>query len=235
VIEQFLPHYADRTASDALALHLHRSPGGWNSELLSAWSRFVIGIHLRHPDAIPEIRAAVEAIWEEISVDMQRDYNAQRQPHDPMTYDEYLAPRDPFTAAKARLNLVMKAIDNELIGTHVNQMKWATLDLSASPKRLLTSDRPVEMYLMKEAEGFITLPISPTKLFVAVNTQAMLDDCGAQQAVDIVRRVNKRVVGYARRVVWASDESQAQFIQDNMSKAMELPPLLPSLGRYKKP
>ena len=151
-----------------------------------------------------------------------------------MTYNEYLAQRDPFTSAKARLNLIMKAIDNELIGTHVNQMKWATLDVSASPNRLLTSDRPVEMYLMKEAKGFIAMPISPAKLFVAVNTRTLLDKFGAQKAADIVRRVNKRVVRCARRFVWASDESQSQFIQDNMSKPMEPAPLLPSLGRYKR-
>jgi hypothetical protein len=78
------------------------------------------------------------------------------------------------------------------------------------------------------------MPISPTKLFVAVNTRTMLDKFGAQKAADIVRRVNKRVVRCARRFVWASDESQSQFIQDNMSKAMEPAPLLPSLGRYKK-
>ena len=60
--------YADRMASNALARHLHGPPNGWNPELLSAWSRFVIGIHLRHPDAIAELRAAVEAIWEEVSV-----------------------------------------------------------------------------------------------------------------------------------------------------------------------
>jgi hypothetical protein len=161
---------------------------------------------------------------------MQRDYDSQ--PHDPMTYDEYLAQRDPFTSAKARLNLVMKAIDNELIATHVNQMKWATLDVSASANRLLTSDRPVEMYLMKEPEGILALPINPTKLFVAMNTWTMLDKFGAQKAVDIVRRVNKRVVRCTRGFVRASDESQSQFIQDNMSKAMEPAPLLPSLGHY---
>ena len=233
-LEAMFFDYADRMASNALALHLHGPPNGRNPELLSAWSRFVIGIHLRHPDAIAELRAAVEAIWEEVSGHMQRDYMAQRQPDDPMTYDEYLSQRDPFTAAKARLNLIMKAIDNELIGTRVNQMTWATVDVSASPIRLLTSDRPVEMYLMKERDGILALPISPTKLFVAVNTQTMLDKFGASKPLDIARQVNKRVVRCARRFVWASDKSQSQFIQSNMSIAMEPTPLLPSLGRYKK-
>jgi hypothetical protein len=37
----------------------------WSSnELISAWSRFVIGILLRHPDVMPELRAAAGSIWD---------------------------------------------------------------------------------------------------------------------------------------------------------------------------
>jgi hypothetical protein len=37
----------------------------WSSnELIGAWSRFIIGIHLRHPDVMPELRAAAASIWD---------------------------------------------------------------------------------------------------------------------------------------------------------------------------
>ena len=57
-VEQVFWDYADRTASQALRLHLGSNELQWTPELHSAWSRFVVGVHLRHPDAMPELRAA---------------------------------------------------------------------------------------------------------------------------------------------------------------------------------
>jgi hypothetical protein len=139
-VEQEFFQYADDKASDALALHLNGPPTGWNSELRSAWSRFIIGIHMRHPDAMPELRAAAAAIWEGSASDACRNYERFRQPADPATHDQYLAERDPLTPVKACVNLIMAAIDNFEAGTHINQMTWAIVDVSTARDRLLTSD-----------------------------------------------------------------------------------------------
>jgi hypothetical protein len=74
-----------------------------------------------------------------------------------------------------RVNLHVKALDNEIVGAHVNQMRDAIRDIFASPYRLLTSDRPVELVNLKGPTGLLSIPISPTKLFVAVNDAAILD------------------------------------------------------------
>jgi hypothetical protein len=63
-IEQNFFDYADRTASDALRLHLTSNAAGWTPELISAWSRFVNALHLRHPDTKPELCAGAQALWE---------------------------------------------------------------------------------------------------------------------------------------------------------------------------
>jgi hypothetical protein len=42
-----------------------------------------------------------------------------------------LARRDPLTPIKVQVNLIVKALDNDIVGTHLNRMKWATIDLSA--------------------------------------------------------------------------------------------------------
>src|SRR5271167_4600165 len=63
-IEQKFFDYADRTASDALRLHLASNAAGWTPKLICAWSRFVIALYLRHPDTMPELRVAAKALWE---------------------------------------------------------------------------------------------------------------------------------------------------------------------------
>lgn len=171
-IERVFFAYADQKASDALDRHLGFASFPWTSELISAWSRFVLGIHLRHPDAMPELRAAARSIWDASGDDYQARYEAIRKPGYPSTFDELLQQRDPLIPVKMCVNLIIKALDNDIVGTHLNQMKWATIDLSTSPTPLLTSDRPVEIFNLKEPNGVLSIPISPTKMFVAANEDA---------------------------------------------------------------
>lgn len=231
-IEQVFFQYADQKASDALDNHLGIQSLPWTSELVSAWSRFVIAVHLRHPDAMPELRAAAAAIWTASGADCQARYDASRQPTDPPTFDEYLALRDPLAPIKMRVNLIIKAFDNDEVGAHINQMKYAVVDVSAAPFRLLTSDRPVEMFKIKEPNGVLSIPLSPTKVFVAANDEATFDKLRGATPEDLARDINTFVVSRARRFVWAQDESQERFIYNRMSTKLEPTPLLPNIAHY---
>src|SRR4029077_12890504 len=134
--------------------------------------------------------------------------------------------------AKMRMNMVIKSFDNDILGTHINGMKWAVVDVSASPIGLLLSDRPVEFSNLKESRGFVSMPISPTKLFVAANSSASVDNLRRVKPREIVHPVNLFIVGRARRFVWTQDETQRRFIGNHMSKSLEPTPLFPSIGQY---
>lgn len=234
-MEQVFFAYADQKASDALDLHLGVSSRHWTPELLSAWSRFVIGIHLRHPDAMPELRAAAAKIWFASGEDYQSRYNAVRKADDPATFDEYLALRDPLTPIKMQVNLIIKALDNQIVGAHINQMKWATIDVSRSSEPLLTSDRPVEIFNLKELNGILSIPISPTTIFVAVNDPTTFDKLRATNPSKIVADVNNFAVCRARRFVWARGGSQERYVAERMSTKLESTPLLPNIDKYQPP
>jgi Protein of unknown function (DUF4238) len=231
-VEKSFFNYADRVASIALERHLTGSSEPWSSELISAWSRYLIGIHLRHPDAMPELRAAAMSIWEGSGRDSQIAYEAIRKSEDPATFDEFIQKRDPLIAAKMRMNLVITSFDNEILGTRINGMKWAMIDLSTSPIRLLLSDRPVEISNLKTPEGLVSMSISPTKMFVAANSPKSLDKIRRLKPREFVHRVNQFVVSRARCFVWAQDESQTRFIKNHMSTKMEPTPLFPGIDRY---
>jgi hypothetical protein len=234
-LEQVFFAYADQKASDALDNHLGITAVPWTSELISAWSRFTVGLHLRHPDAMPEMRAAAKNIWEASGADCQARYEAIRKATDPPTFDEYLALRDPLAAVKMRVNLIMAAFDNEIVCAHINQMAHAIFDVSASPYRLLTSDRPVHLFNLKEPNGMVWLPISPTKLFVAMNDRANFGKLESTPPRKLVASANTYVVSRARRFVWAQDISQQRFVENRISTKLEPTPLLPNIGRYEPP
>jgi hypothetical protein len=229
-MEQVFWDYADRTASDALRLHFDSNTQQWTAELRSAWSRFVVGIHLRHPDAMPELRAGAAAVWEGTGENAQAEYLKIKTPEDPPTFDEYMALRDPLTPAKVRVNLIIKTFDNEVLGNLINRMTWGLLDISAGRRRFLLSDRPVLLHKINKPEGLVALPISPTRLFVGVNDPKTLMAIRRNKPDDIVREQNFFMVERARRFVWAHDRSQEGLLKKRMSTKMEATPLFPSLG-----
>lgn len=234
-MEQRFFEYADRTASQALEMLVDGIPQHfWSSEMLSAWARFLIGVSARHPDTLPEIRAAVKLLWETSGEQSQRIYEETRRPEDPPTFDGWIAARDPLIPHKAALDLVVASIDNPVVGQHIIQMQWEVIEISGTSRRFLASDRPVGMYRIKEPNGSLTLPISPTKLFVAVNNRNYLNAFRRQTNRQIVDQINRDHIRRARRFVWATSQSQSQtkFIRQHMSKAMETPPFFPTLANY---
>jgi hypothetical protein len=233
-LEQEFFNYLDDTAARALDIHLG-GPGEWTNELVNAWSRFVLGIHLRHPDAMPELSAAAKAIWEKSGPAYQEKYAEIRQPDDPESFDELLASGDPLADVKMRVNLIIKSFDNETVVSHLNKMHKAVVDVSASPHTLLLSDRPVCFSNLIKPNGVVFLPISPTKLFVSVNDEKVFNQIRLRKTRDIVKDVNSFVVGRARRFVWSPNASQESFIRKYMSKTIEPTPLFPSLDRYETP
>ncbi len=232
-LEQVFFDYADRVASDALKNHLAKMPIPWTNELISAWSRFVIALNLRHPDAMPELRDAARSIWVGSGSAYQAQYEAIKKPEDPATFDEYLAERDPLASNKRHVNMIVKVFDNEILGRHLNNMKWGVVDVSKSHCRFLLSDRPVCFANLNNADGMISLPIGPTKIFIGVNTPDRLQRLHALPARELVHNMNRYVVGRARRFVWAHDQSQTAFIEKHMSQRMEPTPLFPNIGHYR--
>ena len=241
-LSQFLEkeffNYADRTAFQALSMLLDDVPKHlWANELLSAWARFLVGLHTRHFDTIPDLRDAAKTLWVASGERSQRLYEEMRVPEDPDTFDEWIAQRDPLIPHKAAIDLMVAAMDVPEVGLHIIRMHWEVIEICNTPRRFLTSDRPVGMRMIKEPDGSITLPISPTKLFVAVNNADYLGEFRRWKHRKIVDQINLDHICRARRFVWATSQShwQNSFIRSYMSTKMEKPPFFPSLANYPSP
>ena len=127
------------------------------------------------------------------------------------------------------MNAIIKAIDNEQIGTHINGMFWGVVDISKGPHRFLTSDRPLQYDSLKLPKGFISLPISPTKLFIASNNNEGVGNVRRLNPKEVARQVNLWTVSRARKFVIARDDSQEAFIEKHIGTKIEPSPLFPSI------
>ena len=231
ILERDYFDFHDREASLALQELLTVGVPS-NNERQSAMTRFVVGLHLRHPDGIPELRDAAKAIWNGTAEKSEARYQAIRKPNDPATLDEYIAAHDPHFPAKAALGLVVTAcFENPRLLERVHAMAWRVFDTSPSHWKLLLSDRPVGLVTIGKPDGHLWLPISPTKLIVAAPDPRTLDFFGTKKPKELVSMANYATVSRARRFVWAADRSQELFIESHFGTALDPLPLFPNAGR----
>ncbi|MBE7728250.1 DUF4238 domain-containing protein [Komagataeibacter sp. FXV3] len=193
----------------------------------SAWVRFIMSLELRHPDVVSEIRETIEVLWNKHDWFTKAAYEAARSPIDPLTFNDYLDKSSPDGQTRAQVDLLVRFMDNLTIGRRIIGMPWAVLDVSTSVEHLLTSDWPVDLAL-GGTPASVTLPISPTMLFMACADESIFEAISRSNQTEIVRTINEYVVSHARRYVFSSDETQESLIKNRMSSSMVKPPFFPS-------
>jgi hypothetical protein len=233
LFEQAFLRLTDDLASQALMRILNGQMHTLDDLRKSGWARFLMALRFRHPDVVPELKDAIAALWKDHDRFTKQSYECARSADDPATFDEYLARLSPDGQIRAQLDLLIASMDNEQIGRQIVSMEWAAFDVSAAAHRLLTSDWPVELSLGANPP-MVSLPISPTLLFVACDGSDTLVRLSKDDPDRLVKTMNCYVVGCARRYVFSCDERQATFIRNRMSTSMVKPPFFPSLAALRE-
>lgn len=202
-------------ARDALLArqHLKRQERG-------AWVQFIISLLLRTPEELELYNTTYSQQFERYKPELAARYLQRRSSEDPATYDEYLISIGSEGREKEMMYLFLTMMANEDVGKVINDMSWIALDVSKSPHKLMTSDRPIVMpYGLGRRDAYIAMPISPNTLFVAMRDERLLLGQMTQRGLGgVVTDINAAVVGQAYKFVYAVDESQARFVENRMAK-----------------
>jgi hypothetical protein len=213
VFERIFFGQVDNRAKDALDICLKRLPWNWTVETRSNWSRFVLGVLFRTPERIADTRKYVEDAALENFEANEADYNAQRKPGDP----DFLT----FVVNQVTYNTMdfaFSVTDNVAMGQHLNQMKWTVRDISDCGIKLFTSDRPVIMTNgLNKPDSHLVMPISPDQAFVACNTKEMAEQLHASRSSDFAAECNRKVLRYAKKFAWNTDDNQINRVKQNLS------------------
>jgi dTDP-D-glucose 4,6-dehydratase len=78
-----------------------------------------------------------------------------------------------------------------------------------------------------EENDVLSVPISPTRIFVAANNRAPLESLNRSPSKDTVRTANHNVVRIAVDEVYGSTKSRREFVEKRLRKPNEQP--LPGL------
>jgi hypothetical protein len=210
----------DTRANYALQKLISGDSAPWDGKMRSAWTRFILSLLFRNPEAVSTIKSQMVSVWDATLENMRINYDKVRYTGDPPTFEEFVARTEPAAPYKAALLLLQEIIDNPRVGPTIFDMRWSRASLAASRISLLTSDRPLDMpHGLGATNAYIALPIGPKMLFIAAHDDAYEKHVASADPTEVVKNINEAVVHQARRFVWGLDDSQHRFVSNRMSKA----------------
>lgn len=192
----------------------------------AGWARFIYSLVLRTPEYLERGQIKMRESAIETVESVRADYQNLRRPTDPETFDEF---KERFLANPTNTSIrrfLHRLIDSKRVLLTICNMRWFTVDFDRPSYFLLTSDRPVIMTngLLKE-DLHIVVPVSPSRLFLAVNSERTADKIHAMKPQEMIRRANHRVSECSVRYVYGTDDAQHLFVSRRLGKAVRSSPL----------
>jgi len=210
----------DNDAARALQKILSGDGTEWSSAEGTAWTTFILSLFYRNPENVTIIKDHIRDLREQAKAALEANYAERRLPTYPETLDGYMALTNPAAAEIGASNILMKAIANPRVGPKILHMHWTRHVLNNSKFQLLTSDRPIIMpWGLGDPRAYIALPVSPTVLFVAAHDPAFARSLAGLKQTELVWVLNSEVVCQARKFVWATDDSQLEFVRRHIGTA----------------
>jgi hypothetical protein len=204
---------ADSVAAKALSLLETGRGAQLDEHLRSGWSRFVMTLFHRNPEAISKwmIKAAQAA--DQAAEDFRANYLDRRLPTDPEKYEDYPLKARGYYIARSVVPILQRLMDSQPIGLQFNRMAWVAAPMN-SAYTLLTSDRPLMMTGGMAQPNFrLAMPMGPRRLFIAANEPKQAQELADQDHDKLVSMMNDNVSAQARRFVWGVDASQLRFVE----------------------
>jgi hypothetical protein len=204
----------DNMANEALQILLGKSNRAWTPRLRKSWAIFLAGTLFRVPERVRSARVAVEDDWLNNYDQRIAEYEAWKTPEHP-DFLEYIV----TVSSRATMLMVEMVIDHPVIRPFIEGMRWFVIDCGGAGHRLFTSDRPIAMSNgLEQSAGYIAMPISPTRVFVACNTVEQEQFMRSIPPRELVKQLNRHVIRRAARYAWNTDKDEITFVDKHLSK-----------------
>jgi hypothetical protein len=214
--KDYMAPLVDDPAARALRVLLGTDTSALTEALRGAWTRFLIASLHRRPGSVAEIGDTFKGVLRK-NLLADTSYEAEKQEGDPPTRFEWMEKHHPHLIDDAAKEMVVRATENERIGNIIINMKWTTLDMSASRHELLTGDMPhLRLHGLKHPKCAILFPLSPTKVFIATHDHSVEHNINHRNKTEVVRWINDNVVRTAERFVYARTRDQLRFVEKRL-------------------
>jgi hypothetical protein len=215
--KDYMAAKVDDPAARALRVLLGTDTSALTGPLREAWTRFMIASLHRRPAAVAEIGDTFKSTLRQNLDDPA--YQSVREDGDPPTAFEWLEKHHPHYIDDAAKEMVVRATENDRIGNIIINMKWSTLDMSASRHELLTGDMPhLRYHGLKDPRCTILFPLTPTKLFIATYDRKTEHNINRRDKTEVVKSVNDEVARIAERLVYGRTAGHLRFVANRLGR-----------------
>lgn len=210
----FMGPEIDDPAARALRLLLGEELLDLTMPVRMAWVRFLMSLLVRLPGQLRKIKAdATQALAAEIAW-RPEDYEQIRRPSDPPTLMEFLNVRglgamlDDFGTT-----FIPGLIDLPQMRVDIGRMNWRVLHFRDGPYGFVTSDFPICMHPgLGSANCLISLPLSPSAIFLASYDGDLLDKLEALKPPAVLDAANRISIQSAEQYVYADGRQYFELV-----------------------
>jgi hypothetical protein len=213
----YMAPIVDDPAAQALRVLLGKDMGALTEQLRNAWTRFVIASLVRLPRSVDEIADAFKGVLRQNLLEDIASYEMIKEKDDPATPFEWLEKHHPNYIDDAAKQMVVRSVEHQGIGDIIINMKWSTIDISASRVELLTSDMPhIRFFGLKDPRCTILFPLTPTNVFIATHDRKTERHLLRQDLTKVVKWLNDNVVRVAERYVYGRTSRHLRFVENRL-------------------
>lgn len=181
------------------------------------WVIFLMSLRLRQPDIIQMLRQGAEEQLRENMARQPYEYEELAGVNDPSTLEEWTERQYPGLIENFGLSIFPELVNNQDIGNQILNMRWWLWDFSDIEHDLLIADHPCIFTTgINDPNLVVALPITPKKVFMATQSEAIARHLRAQRSRVLVTRINESSISQARIRIYARNTSPRRFIMNRL-------------------
>jgi hypothetical protein len=214
---------SDNKANSALQ-NLLRHDLNLSNEQRSGWSRFLMTLRYRNPEAIQRLQAKIASELPSTLQKLKDEWELARRESDPRTFEEYAAAIPEHDIQQAHLMLLRSVMDSKNVGEFLNGMVWNVSTFDALRYPILTSDRPCIMTNgINVPNGHLVLPISPNTIFVSARDKQTMNRVIQEinrKDMHFGEKMNDLICRQSFKFVWGTTNRQLNFVSKRIGKRL---------------
>jgi hypothetical protein len=201
----------DDAASQALAGMIEGQDFTEPLEMKTAWSRFMMSLLVRHPEALKEMK-------QRLQVNVQDAYRQTRKPNEPERFEDNQEKSRSKELGRLHGSLLVDLVQDSKLARSWNKMVWSIVRFANLDNELLTSDRPIVMNAFQIADAHVCLSVSTSKMFFASVRKDGHERLKAIPPALVAETMNDAVTKQAVKFVYARTDRQLRFVENRLGR-----------------
>jgi hypothetical protein len=208
----------DDPAATVHAKMLREGPNALQRGDRMIWARFLVGLMLRVPGMVRRIRERGREVLSAGLDEAPEDYLEVRGVATERPLREWVETHMPDALDDLGVMTLPQLVFSEKLNPVLLKATWGIRSVHLARFDLLMGDRPLTVAGALGASFLVALPISPTKIFLALNDPGTLENVQKRDADAFVRDSNLSMVTAAETYVYSTGQAQTTFIAKHLRR-----------------